>query len=763
MMYLHPPFFMYEGVPVVPDYDDPRQFYYFPNRPHLAVDEQNRPAIRFLIYKENLDEIKPEEEHAAGFLVFDTSLAWPEQTLSKVAKKIQQDRNLDEPARLAPLLYKKGTCRLVFLDRSTPKPDDKPEEPATGDTPPPPEKWVTFLETSGVPSLYGENRAIFSAVLTKKATALLFGAFEGFVPAGVIYDLDFVGMQRAFNVHVTADWEQVYHHFQEGTSIDVFFFSSQVEKIVDDLIDKKVIKFEASLEGVGDEAMEGEFNAVRKELQQFVLDKFFKPQPNPNKPDDHPVTDTLVDFARDLRNLGSPISAGYTRRELDMTEIRTIDIDYTVSRAVERKIAPQAHISLFFEDFNLTRDQVVTVVNGSDDFWKEVEFNVAANADFDGDGLFGVNVDVSYGADDPEDPDAETWSFLLDKGKTQVKKAAWFAPEVGHQYHYRYDVVFSPAAVPGPDQPLKSGWRQDSGNVVVVTPRELYHKRRIEAQMVQKFPYEVYPQVHVQIRYADPQTGWRHEDGGLLDAKEPRRVFTFRTRRDAPADVEYRLTYLRASGPIETPWKTSAAELVLVPDPRPLFRVHVLVAGDRSKIQELIVDFRYEDPDNEVFETGMLRINQTTMNDAHEWSFPPADPRKHRYSYSQTLLDTDGNIITTGWLQGEKNTVAVGVLYVKRWDVQPELVGPPLSDNGVEAVKLSLRYHDEANDYSAEKEIRFSQVGPGEVWQLQLKDASLRSYTYQIVYVLTTGFERKVGPLSSNDTFLMVSSVPPGA
>ena len=33
-------------------------------------------------------------------------------------------------------------------------------------------------------------------------------AFDGFIPAGVVYDLTFVGMQRAFNVHVSADCAQ---------------------------------------------------------------------------------------------------------------------------------------------------------------------------------------------------------------------------------------------------------------------------------------------------------------------------------------------------------------------------------------------------------------------------------------------------------------------------------------------------------------------------------------------------------------------------
>jgi hypothetical protein len=240
-------------------------------------------------------------------------------------------------------------------------------------------------------------------------------------------------------------------------------------------------------------------------------------------------------------------------------------------------------------------------------------------------------------------------------------------------------------------------------------------------------------------------------------------VFTFRTARDASSDVEYRLTYLQGSGRVETPWHTSADELILVTDPRQLFTVHVLIGGDRSKISQLILDFRYEDPDNDVRESKTLIITQGNINDAHEWAFPVADPAKHRYSYSQTLLDADGGITATGWVQSEKSTLPVGVLYAKRWEVQPELIGPALDENGLEAVKLNLRYRDDEHGYTADKQLVFAQPGRGETWQLQLMDASHREYTYEAIYVLRTGFERKVGPLASNDTFLMVSSVPPGA
>lgn len=772
MLYLHPPFYMYEGVAVAPDYDDPYQFYYFPDRPHVAVDN-GHPAIRLLVYKANLDDLKPEEESVAGFFYFDTTLEWPEATLKKVAKKIQDDRNLDRLPRLSPLLYKSGTVRLIFLDKMTPPPT--PPTGGGGGTGPggtggdtgQPDRWVIKLDSSGVPSLYGENRAIFSTVLTKEATQLIFNAFDGFIPAGVVYDLNFVGMQRAFNVHVSADWEQVYHFLDEKFSLNLVFVNVEIENVVAEMIEKKLIKIEGTIEGVGDEGMENEFNAVRKELTQFVLEKFFNPVPSPDKQDVGKSTpDKAIDFLRNLQTISMlwP-SVGYSRRQVDITEIRTIDIDYTISRAVERKIAPQAHISMFFDDFHLTRDQVVTVVNGPDDFWRTVDFNLAANADFDGDGLFGVGVDVAYGADSHPGPTGEptvTWAALLNKAAPNFKKSSWFDPQAGRQYAYRYKTFFTPGAIPGPEQEVKSDWRRDTGNVLVVTPTELYQKRRVEFQLVKNFPGDLFPQAQVEIHYTDPQIGWAYHDSAAIDPSAPRAIFSFRARRAAPPTLSYRYVFAESGGSRQTDWQTTDSDLVLVMDPRPnLFRVNILVAGDRSKIQELMLNFRYEDPVDGHEETKFIRLNKTNINDPQEWVFAPTDQKRHRYSYSQVLMDADGNLIETGQVQEEKNTLPVGVIYAKRWEVRPELVGPVLSENGLDKIKLSLHYRDEANNVSSEKQLIFVQPGKGEPWPLELKDPSARSYTYDVSYVMQNGFERKLGPLSSSDTFLTLSSVPP--
>jgi len=754
MLALNAPARIVEGVPLVPDFHDPTVWWAMPKRPHLAVDEQNRPAVRFLVFKEDLDDLPPDQEHAAGFLVFDTSLGWPKETLDKAAKKLQRELGLDRPPQISPLLVKKSSVRLVFLDRST--------TPGSGGQPaggadPPPEQWVPFLETSGTSSGYGEFRAVFSAMLTKKAAALLLGAFEGFIPAGVMYTLELVGMQRAFNVHASVYWEQVNTYLRERFQLDAFFITVDADKVVQELEDRKVIKLEATLEGVDEEAMEAEFNAVRKQLQQYILDTFFKPQPSPEEPLGGSLPDRIVDFAQDMRNLGSQVSAGYTLKDLSASEARSADIDFTVSRAVVRTIAPQAHLSLFFQDYGLTRDQVVTVVRGDDELWREVELKIVANADFAGDGLAGIGVDVGYGENGDGTPD-RIWSFLLDDANPTATRAAWFDPEVGDQFQCRYRAFFSPDSVDGPEASVSSGWQREQGSLLMVTPTELYQTRRVEVELSRMLPLELFPEVRAQLRYRDPLTGWSHEEVGILDGDARRWEHTFRIRRGAPAEVGYRLLYAGAD-PVQTEWRSSADELIVVDDPRTdLFTVRVLVAGDRSKISDLIVDFRYLDRDGAERSRASILMNQDNLGQPHEWTFSRVDPDWQQYRYRQTLLDSDGNVTATGWVQDDRATLPVGMVYARRWTVQPEVFGPPLADNGLERIKLDLLYRD--GPYELEKALEFFAPGKGESWPLELKDAAKRSYDYKVTYVDHTGRER-VRAGTSGDTFLLVSSIPP--
>jgi hypothetical protein len=212
------------------------------------------------------------------------------------------------------------------------------------------------------------------------------------------------------------------------------------------------------------------------------------------------------------------------------------------------------------------------------------------------------------------------------------------------------------------------------------------------------------------------------------------------------------------------PGDTRTGDLLLVQDPFPnQLVVRVVVAGDRSKIANLFVDFKYEDDANGVSESGTIVIDPSNIGQAHQWRVALENPEQRRYAYNQTLIDTDGNVTQTGWITEERTTLPVGMVHVMRMEVVPELVGPPLGDSGLELIKLNLRYEDAPHAVRSEKQLRFAQPGRGEPWVLQLKDAGARDYTYEVVYVQSNGFERRLGPLSSRDTFLVLSSAPPDA
>lgn len=779
MLSFGPPYFQVEGMTVMSDFHDPLQFYYFPNRPKLSVDEQGRPAIRFIILKEAQDEIErnPDgtaaEDDVAGFLVFDTDLAWDSEAVRKAERFIKREMDLADTPRLAPLPYKGGTVQLTFLDRTTELP--KPVDPTNPNPPPPPadpvdaqQRWVPFLKSSGVPSLYGDNRAIFSAMLSRKATKLLYGAFEGFMPAGVVYNLEFVGMQTAYRVDVQADWEQAYHFIQEHFGLDLVFVTVDLDDIVERLEEKKIINITASLELEGEEAavVEEEFNQVRKDLTELVLEKFFEPVPNPNEatPDDQTVS-TVLSTARQVRNIVHlwP-SAGYSRREVSTEEIRSIQVDYTVNKAVSRKIAPQAHISLFFEDFGLTKEDVVTVVDGNDALWNTTTFDALVNADYAGDAIHSVALDVQYRAPDHfdplADPDAE-WSFLFDSPDDRVKRSSWYNPDIGHQYFYRYSVFFKPSALPGPTHSVSSGWRPHDSQLLVISPDELYRRLALEVQVDTSFPWDRYSGVFVHLRHS---TGaWTHEDSKLLHKGDSSFRMALRTDKAADPGIDYRLSYLKAGGgTVEEGWQRTSSDLVIVRDPMPPRpKVRIVVAGDRTRILNLIVDLRYSDPANGVSASESVVFDTSNIHTAQVWEIPVVDPAKRRYEYGQTIIDVDGNVTSTGFQQEDKSTLTVGETFVKLMEVQPELVGPPLSANSVERIVLTLRYDDDANNVHEEEQQSFAQPGMGAPWRLKLQDASLRDYTYELTYVLNTGFEKSTGRRSTRDRFLMLSTVPP--
>ena len=738
---------------VFPDFSDPLQFYYLPNFPHVAKMPDGSPAIRLLVYREDLDTIADDEEEAVAFLSLDVDVSWPPDMVDQARSKLRIQENLTENPRLTPIFYREGSVKLMLLDAVTPEEGDRPD----GERP----EFVTKILGSGSPSLYGDNRAIFQATLPKKGAAALSGALDGMTPIGVVYSLTFAGLQPAFNIKAKVDWQKVYDHFSEQEKWDLMVYESEVQKSIDKLHEERVIQIESTIEGVGAEAMQAEHDKVMDQVRQLIFDSFFEATFDRETRAGDETSTEIVDTLTSLAKNGLTLGVGYTyvRKEVTVEELRTFDLDYSVRKAAERTIYPQAHMHSLIDEGGVTRDQLIKIVDGSDEVWKVLPFQVSAAAAWEADGIVGITVDIEY--DDPERGDPRAWSTHLDPEKDADEHRAWMDRTGGNAFRYKYEVVFSDDAVPGPSPKVDSGeWRDHEGTILVVHPRELYEIEQLEVSTIPAFPFDRWPAVQAKLRYRSTDGAFEHFEDTVLKTDQTAFSTRFRVDGAVGGTREISLTYIGARGEREeTGWMPMPQTEWVVEDPHPdNLTIRAVVAGDRSKISNLIVNLEYVDEANGIHETSALEFDSETLAKPQTWTVHLADPSLRRYRYRMTLITTDGEFIESGWIRTDAPTLPVGDVYVRRLTVQ---VQSGELDPAIERVDVKLAYADEVNGVMEERELRIGSNASAE-WSVQLQDASKRHYDVTMTWVRTDGFSTTVGPTSRNDTLLVVPGAPPG-
>jgi hypothetical protein len=739
---------------VFPDFSDPEQFFYAPNFPRIASMEDGSPAIRLLIYRENLDEIDVDDEEAIAFLSLDVDLAWPPELIEEAASALRVQDQLARKPRLTPIFFREGSVKLMLLDAAT------PEEGAAPGTETKTE-FVTKIMGAGSPSLYGDNRAIFQASLSKKGAAALSGALDGVTPIGVVYSLTFAGLQPAFNIRAKVDWQKVYDHFSEQKHLDLMFVEVDIQKSIDTLIENKSIEFEVTVEGIGSEGMDSEREQVMNSVRQMIFDQFFEATFEREDRAGDSTADNIVDTLTHIARNGLTLGVGYTyrRKEVKVEQLRTLNLDWTARRAAERTIYPQAHMHNLLTGSNITRDQLITVVDGADARWKILPFEVMAAAAWEADGIAGITVDVEY--DDADSGEVRAFSVFLDKDKPKITKRDWMDRTSGSGFRYRYEVVFQDSDVPGPEPKVDSGpnWLENEGTALVVHPRMLYDSVQLEVTAIPSFPFDRWPAVQAVVRYRSDDGRFEHyADAVLTQTAKPFQT-RFRIDKQVGGQREIRLTYIGATGErVETPWMPMPQDQWVVDDPHPnKLVVRAIVAGDRKNIANLLVDLEYSDFANDIHETGSMDFAGEKLAQTQSWTVNLADPTQRRYRYRMTLVTATGEFMQTGWIGTDAPSLPVGEMYVKRLTVE---VNTGELARGIEAIEVTLAYDDPLGDLNESKTFRLGANARAE-WQVNLRDASLRAYSMTTKWISSDGFDRRVGPTFHSDTYVVIPGGPP--
>lgn len=713
MLFLKPPFDLIDGIAVFADHADERQFYYLPAMPHLStvpdpVTGLPVPQLQLLKFRGGAGN--------GGFLTFEVDLGFDETRLADVASQLRRTHRLDDDPILAPALLESGTVELIMLGAAWDA-DGKPLLDEDGQ-----QRFVVRTAHPRSPALYGQNTAIFSVELDQEGVELVEGSLlsSELLPVGVVYTLDLYALRPAFSVKVVADWDRVQNHLEESFSADVLFSSVEIDKVVDKLIEDQVVQIDVDSflpEGEDAGSWIGRRDQAINEFKDMVLENFFKPSLEPVR-DEKDGWDRFSDTAERLSTLA--VTGGwagvakfsYVHQDITRIDQKRANLQMNERVTVKRSVYPQATLKglgqlLRQADGTIDLSRFVQEITLDDPWFDKRAVRAHSLVNFDHDQVASVNLTVTYDGEPrtirmtaaAADASAD-WNSLVANNR--------MVREVGYEYQVTFDHVDS-GQRPGV---LMSGARTTIGDEFEVSPRAdgVYFLDDIQIGAA-VLPWDRYPQVAVEVRYADPPGGIRLADTFVLSKDHPEVTWTrFRLHPDLTS-YDVRVTFLSPAGrDVLQDWTTTDQQRLIIRDPHPLRRtVTVAPAVDWRLVSMIFVELRYRDPVNDVTEEATLSFFDTPDDHAPK-------------TFAVNLVDGDQRLV--GWnatfVLKDNRTINIppsmtaGSTLVLRTDMSGHrvvTVVPPavdFGDRGISRVVARLSFTDADSGLGFEDEYRFT-------------------------------------------------------
>lgn len=283
MLYLDDPIRI-GGLDVFRDYNYPRKFHFLPRSPRVAT-EGNEALFHLLIWR---DENTEGEEEGGGFLTMTADLKVPEQVLEDARRELS--RRYGVQAELTPLQVESGAVKVSMLDSSS------------GD-----EERGSFVEqivAHGTPSLYGDQRAVFTAELSQRGAVAMQESLlnEGASPVMLVYELTYRGLLPAYECKIEIDFQQSYDYLRNRMTFASLFLQADLDTEMEELEKRGAIKIKEVVYHTDDpEQRQQRMQQLQQLARELAQWTFFKPGLNPGA--------VLAQNVRDLHAEGG-VAAG---------------------------------------------------------------------------------------------------------------------------------------------------------------------------------------------------------------------------------------------------------------------------------------------------------------------------------------------------------------------------------------------------------------------------------------------------------------------
>ncbi|MFO0648809.1 MAG: hypothetical protein U0326_21390 [Polyangiales bacterium] len=259
-----------DGLTVFRDYNDPALFYYLPKSPQLAT-EAGQPMFLLHVYREDLGA---QGVQGGGFLTMTVDLGVPATTVASVRSQLSSRFGVD--AVMAHVPIEQGTVRVSLLGAQSGSQDGIQQQGP---------RFVETVLGATKPSLYGEERAAFSAQLTRQGAVAMKDAVlrAGASPVVVAYDLTYRGLMPAYHAKIVIKYHQSYQYLHNRAQMNTLWFKTDVDREMETLRKRLLIDIkEIDYQGVTDPVKRAEQAQHLEQLaRELAAGAFFKAGLNP--------------------------------------------------------------------------------------------------------------------------------------------------------------------------------------------------------------------------------------------------------------------------------------------------------------------------------------------------------------------------------------------------------------------------------------------------------------------------------------------------
>lgn len=732
-----------EGVAIHPDHANPRLFYYGPLAPHLSADfdeltGQSVPKIQVIKYRGDAGN--------GGFLNFDVNLGVPEETLSRIARELRNQEDLDDDPILSPLPYVDGRVRMMLFGKQTPEEEGEPGDEDTAVEGQP--EFVLKINQSSQPSLYGDNQASFSVQLDQAGVVILEEAIQGNLsPIGIVYELEYLALRPAFAARIHADWDRVYKHIDESFSASALFASVDIDKVVDELVEQQVIEIEIdNLLGDDNAGVVTGMESTVNELKNMVLNTCFKPSIDPlgQNEDGWDKAFELGERAVVLAATGG-IGAKYQKLDLTRIDRKSINVELKQRVAVKRFIFPQAHLSglteiLRSDEYDL--DDFVLSVDLDSDWFKQRVVNVISRADYEQDAIESVSFTLNY---EDEEPKGMSLTSANPRGVVEwgsVVRDDKMVDEVTGSFRVNFK------GVNGSERPnmLESEEITVRTQSLELFPRELYSLTPISFMAI-NVPWDLYPKITVHVRYKDLANGINIKDSFQLDEEVSENTWKQFIIDPTKTEFEYQLTYHAADLDDKIiPWQPSNNELVVVGHPNQGIRPRVLSIRPAvmwSDMSMIYVDLWYEDKKNGIREEAIMEFDEENRR-PKSFSFYPEDPNHRLIHYKVTMLFKGGSFVEIPVSSTNESAIFLRSDMMGRKTIRFQPEASTFAEKEITKITVHPRYEDKDSLLLFEDELPFYSPEDVDFFEFDYVDPNTTRFSFNVTYTYENGLSRTI-------------------